>query len=145
MTPKYEIALQSAKKSKTRTRKVYDLLVLADKEGDGRATYALATWYLFGTKFTPKDLVYGTELLKRAEREGVADAVHDLAVSYEKGVVVGKSAAKAFVLYVKAALLGDKQSFYEVGRMYYHGIGVRQNRELAEIWLDKAESLGIRK
>jgi uncharacterized protein len=57
---------------------------------------------------------------------------------------VKKSPPKAFEYYVRAALLSDKQSFYEVGRMYFHGIGVKKNRSLADAWLTKAESVGIK-
>lgn len=58
-----------------------------------------------------------------------------------KGVV--KNARKAFELYLRAALHGEQQSVYEVGRCYYHGVGVARDRHLARIWLDRAAELGI--
>ena len=82
-------------------------------------------------------------LLKRAADKNVADACYDLAVSYEKPEGVAANLEKAFELYVKAALHGDNQSFHEVGRCYYYGIGVPSNKTLADIWLEKAEELGI--
>ncbi|HJT92192.1 MAG TPA: hypothetical protein VJ777_09650 [Mycobacterium sp.] len=143
MKSKYEVALAKAKKSKRRTKEVYDLLMTAHEKGDARATYALATWYLHGTQFTKKSIAKATQMLKHAESENVPDAAYDLAVSFEKGAGVRKSAKQAFALYVKAALLGERQSVYEVGRMYYYGIGTGRDRRLAEIWLDRAEALGV--
>jgi TPR repeat protein len=142
---KYERALRLAQKNKkSPPRTAYELLVAADKEGDARATYALATWYLFGSPFTPVKKSEAIRLLKKATEGGVADAAHDLAVAYEKGDGVKKSLNQAFELNMYAALLGDAQSFYEVGRMYHYGIGVSRNRRLAKHWLEKAETLGIK-
>ncbi|HDH01092.1 MAG TPA: sel1 repeat family protein, partial [Nitrospirae bacterium] len=49
----------------------------------------------------------------------------------------------ALEYYMRAALNGEKQSVYEVGRMYYHGIGVEKNRKLAKVWYEHAKKLGI--
>jgi len=57
---------------------------------------------------------------------------------------VRKSEKKAARLYLKAALLGDKQSIYHVGRCYQHGVGVKRDRSVAEIWYNRAEKLGFR-
>ncbi len=46
-------------------------------------------------------------------------------------------------LYLRAALEGETQSLYEVGRCYYYGIGVSRDRAIARVWLDRAESLGV--
>lgn len=145
MKSEYEVALKLVQSTGRRTRKVYDLLVLADKAGDARATYALATWYLHGTRFTKRNRIRAVELLRRAAAENIPGALFDLAVSFEKGIVVKKSVRKAFEHYLRAALLGDRQSLYEVGRMYFHGIGITKNRKLAEIWGDCAEHFGITK
>ena len=127
-TEKYDRALKLAQKQPTPSKVVYDLLVAADKDGEGRATYALATWYLFGSPFTKIDYRVANKMIKRATENGVADAAHDLAISYEKGLGIGKSLSRAFEYYMRAALLGDAQSHYEIGRMYFHGIGVQRNR-----------------
>jgi TPR repeat protein len=140
----YETALRLATKSGKRSKKVYELLLAAASEGDLRATYALGTWYLFGTRFTKKDTRLAMTMLLKAANGGIPDAAHDVAVSYERGVGVRKSRRLAFEYNVRAALLGDAQSFYEVGRMYYHGIGTRKDRTIAEIWLAKAQKLGVR-
>ena len=139
----YDRALKLAQREKTPSRKTYDLLLRADQEGDTRATYALATWYLFGSPFTKVNYRQGAALLRRAAAGKIAEAAYNLAISYEKGLGVKKSAARAFELYVQAALLGEAQAYCEVGRMYYWGIGVPRNRRLADHWLAKAESLGI--
>jgi TPR repeat protein len=49
----------------------------------------------------------------------------------------------AFDCYLNAALLGDKQSLYQVGRCYYHEIGVSKNMSIANIWPKHAEINGI--
>jgi len=142
---KYERALRLANKNrKSPPRAAYDLLVAADKEGDARATYELATWYLFGSPFTPVKKNEAIRLLKKATEGGVADAAHDLAVAYENGDGVKKSLGQAFEMNMCAALLGDAQAFYEVGRMYFYGIGVSRNRRVARYWLDKAKKLRIK-
>jgi uncharacterized protein len=82
-------------------------------------------------------------LLRQAAKENIPDALYDLAVSYEKGVGVRKSEKKAYELYVQAAVWGEKQSFHEVGRCLYYGIGAERDRRLALIWLDRAKSFGI--
>ncbi len=83
-------------------------------------------------------------MLKKAADKGVAEAAYDLAISYEKGLGIGKSLPRAFEFYMRAALLGDAQSHYEVGRMYFYGIGVGRSRRLADAWLAKAEALGVK-
>jgi TPR repeat protein len=143
MSSIYDRALKAALKAKQPTKKVYEMLVSAASGGDARAAYALATWHLHGTKFIKKDLRRGTNMLEQAASGNVPDACYDLAVSYEKGIIVKQSKRKAFEFYTRAALFGEHQSVYEVGRMYYHGIGTRKNLRLAEVWLSRAETLGI--
>jgi uncharacterized protein len=143
MRSKYDKALKLASKSSRKTREVYDMLVAADAEGDPRATYAIATWYLHGSRFTRKNIKYANELLEKAALQNVPEAAYDFAISLEKGAGIRKSAVRAFEFYMRAALLGDKQSVFEIGRMYNHGIGTRKNRRLAEIWYDRAAQLGI--
>ena len=140
---KYEEALKIARQGKVVTRKVHDLICAAHEEGDARATYAFATWLLFGTRHCKKDLRTAAVLLKQAAEADIADAAYDLAVSYEGGNGVRKSLKAAFRYYVQAALLGDAQSHYEIGRMYFWGIGTARDRDMAELWLAKAEMLGV--
>ncbi len=122
--------------------KVFELLLSSHSDGDFRATYALATWYLHG-RFVRVDLKKAIKFLKLAAENHIADAQHDLAVSYEKGVGIEKNECKAFEFYLKAALNGDIQSIYEVGRCFYYGIGTEENRALAEIFLENADFKGV--
>jgi TPR repeat protein len=72
-------------------------------------------------------------------------AHYDLAVCYETGKGVGKSLKRAFQHYMQAAQQGHDKAAHSVGRMYFHGIGVRKDRAAADIWLDRAEALAPRK
>jgi uncharacterized protein len=67
----------------------------------------------------------------------------DLAVCFEKGAGVEKDLSEAFNYYITAAVRGDNQSYYGVGRMLYYGLGTTENRELADIWLERAARRGI--
>ena len=76
-------------------------------------------------------------------KQNIPEALFDLAVSYEKGAGVRKSERKAYHLYVRAALWGDKQAIHEVGRCLFYGIGAKRDRRLADVWLARAEALGV--
>jgi TPR repeat protein len=119
-----------------------DLVTALEKEGDPRAAYAIATWYLSGLH-VKKDCKKAVELLTIAANFDIPDACFDLAICFEKGNGVIKNLEKSFYYYMKGALAGDPQSHYETGRCYYHGIGVKKNKDLGEILLKKAERLGI--
>jgi TPR repeat protein len=122
------------------TPKSLNLLNELHCQGDLRATYAIGTWYLHGSAVTPRNIVKALKMIRAAAKGGVADAAFDLAICYEKGAGVQKSLMRAFEWYVRAALLGDMQATYEVGRMYFYGLGVPRNRRLSSFWLEKAES-----
>lgn len=118
------------------------LLMKSAVAGNRDAIYALATWKLFGEAgIFRRDPAEGARLLKLAADAGSSSAAYDLAVSYETGVGVRTSLARACQLYVRAALLGDPQAHEEVGRCYYWGIGVRRDRKMAAVWYERAEAL----
>lgn len=142
LNKKYKKALKIAQQEKYNQKQVYDLLLEAISENSGDAMYALATWYLFG-EYVVKNYKTGNQLLERATQLHIPQACFDLAISYEKGIGIEKNFAKAFSLYVKGALYGDNGSFEDVGRCYNYGIGVQENKDLAQIWYEKAESLGV--
>lgn len=144
MSDHYKIALQEISKKNPDTNKAFSELTKAMESGDGEATYALATWYLHGA-YVDKDLPRAIMLLNNAANKNVPSACFDLAIAYETSDGVPEDLEKAFKLYVKAALYGDEQSFHEVGRCYFHGIGTDEDKKLADIWLEKAESVGIKK
>ena len=81
----YDQALKLAQAATPPPKRAYDLLVKADERGDPRATYALATWYFFGSPFTKIDWSRAARMLKQAAEGGISDAAYDLAISYEKG------------------------------------------------------------
>ena len=140
----YGEALQEAEKSNPDVPKVIALLERAIEGGDSKAMYALATWYLNGRQpYVSIDHAKAFPLLEKAAAAQNPDALHDLAVCFDRGWAVAEDKRKAFEYYLQAALLGDAQSFYEVGRCYYHGSGVDHDSRLSEIWLDRAEQLGI--
>lgn len=140
----YQLALQEEKKKMPNRERVVDLLKKAWEQQDPYAAYAMGSWYLHGHIFD-KDVKKALSLLREAVKGGVSDAMFDLAIALEVGTGVRKNPSEAFRLYVSAALHGDKQAIYEVGRCYYHGIGVTQERKLARVWLDKARELGVEK
>lgn len=123
---------------------VTSLLERAHAAGDARASYALATWYLFGKPpVIKRNLDKAYDFLETAAAKSIPEALFDLAIYLEKGTRGRKNLRRAFCLYVGAALRGVEQAVYEVGRCYYYGIGISQNRSLAEVWRLRAKELGI--
>jgi TPR repeat protein len=139
----YKKALKEASKDDPNVTLILELLKKSIAKGNPRATYALGTWYLHG-KYIEQDLKKAIDLITKASKNNVPEACFDLAVCYEKGKGIRQNEQKAFEYYLKAALYGDKQANYEVGRCYYYGIGILKNRKIGNIWLDKANSLGIK-
>ena len=142
----YEVALREARRKRANFGKAHVLLLRAHENGDPRATYALAAWHLYGRDpVVEKDLGKAVSLLKEAANANHPDALHDLAVCYAKGAGIRQSEKKAALYYLRAAVYGDKQSAYEVGRCYWHGLGVTRDRNAARVWLDYAEKFDIKK
>ncbi len=140
----YDEALAEMRSNSADVFKAFALLTRADAAGDARATYALATWYLHGrSPIVEPDLAKAISLLQVAANAGVPDALYDMGVSYEKGESGQPDFVRAFRSYLAAALRGEEQSIYEVGRCYHYGIGVNVDREVAEIWLQRAAELEI--
>lgn len=139
----YELALKAASRKRPDLARAGALLEDAHDQGDRRATYAMATWYLFGNEAHPKNLHKAVQLLKLAAKADIASAHFDLAVSYEKGQGIKKNEQAAYRHYLAAALNGDNDSLTEVGRCLYYGIGIARDRKAAEIWFRRAEALGV--
>lgn len=110
--------------------------------GDPHAAYALGTWYFHGSNGVRRNRRRGIELWIIAAEAKLSDALFDLAVCYEKGTIVDKNPQKAFLLFLDAAIRGDKQAVFEVARCYTYGIGVSSDRQIADIWSARAEELG---
>lgn len=139
----YELALKAASRARPNLLQASTLLEEAHDQGDRRATYAMATWYLFGNEAHPKNLRKAVQLLKLAAKADIASAHFDLAVSYETGQGIKKNEQAAYRHFLAAALNGDNDSLTEVGRCLYYGIGIARDRKAAEVWFRRAEALGV--
>ena len=53
-----------------------------------------------------------------------------------------KNYIKAREWYEKAAALGDKDAMFNLGYLYSHGQGVKQDYVIAREWYEKAAALG---
>ncbi|MDR6840310.1 tetratricopeptide repeat protein [Pseudoxanthomonas sacheonensis] len=118
---------------------VASLLEDAHKSGDRWATYALGTWYFHG-RFFDKDEKKGFLLMLHAAEGFIPDACFDVAVSYETGKGIRKNLRKAGIYYFRGMMLGEKQSIAEVGRLFYWGIGLPKNRDIAKELLNFRET-----
>ncbi len=119
------------------------LLLESHKQGDARATYALATWFIHGVHFEI-DASKAFQLLKKASKNGIREATYDLAYAYEIGFGVAKSPTKAFKSYLDAARKGDPDAMEEVVRCVYYGVGFCKCKALAFFLQDLAEESGLR-
>jgi TPR repeat protein len=99
-------------------------------------------FYLQALKLMGNDK-FDTEIIKKkldqsivlgAVKLGSASACFDLASCLERGDGIEKDKQKAFELYLEAALRDDQDSYREVARCYWHGIGIRKNRVVAKLW-----------
>ena len=138
---KYSDALSEAQGQAPDWGRVQSLLQEAMEEGDMEAAYALGTWYFHGHHL-PQDIEKGVRLIEQAANKKVPAALNHLAMCYEKGEGKTYNARLAAENYLMAALYGDEQSFVETGRCLFYGIGFLEDRSLAKIWYEKAESLG---
>ena len=141
----YEEALREMQCDAPNPRKALVLLQEAHSAGAARATYALATWYLHGQPpVIRRNRRKALKLLEVAANANIPDALFDLAVFLEKGELGEADPKRAFEMYLRSALRNKPQSLYEVGRCYEYGIGIKKDRRLADIWLDRAQEFGIK-
>ena len=139
----YDLALLAARRKRPDLAPAATLLESAHHQGDRRATYALATWRLYGHANYAKELRKAVQLLKLAASSDVAAAHFDLAVCYETGDGIKRNDAKAYLHYLAAALNGDVDSLGEVGRCLFHGVGTTRDRKAAEVWFRRADAMGV--
>jgi len=147
---KYESALQLAQAKKPNLARAFAFLSEAEALGNADATYALATWHLFG-HYIPVNLPKAAALLKQAAQKGSADAAFDFAISLEVGKIVPKDKRRAFEFFLIAALrygrAGPQETMYsfgeaayEVARCYRYGIGVAEDKMLSRIWMKEGRA-----
>jgi len=142
----FDAAMMEVYRAAPRWRVYRRLVEKAAKAGDDRAAYAMATWYLHGHEQVGvrKNFRSARRWLERGARS-MALAMLDLASANERGVLgLPEDAGAAYALYVRAAEFGSVCARHEVGRCLFYGIGVAQNRRVAERWFDKAAALGYR-
>jgi uncharacterized protein len=113
-----------------------ELLQAASRKGSAEATYAIGSWYLFG-RHVSRDLAEAARYFEKAARKRYPPALHDLALMHERGDGVRKNLKRAFVLYVRAADLGDADALRAVVRCVYHGIGTARAPELGRLILNR--------
>jgi TPR repeat protein len=139
----YESAVAQMRLPRPDNAHIVRMLRRAIDAGSPRAAYALATWYLHGKDdVVALDYTEAVKLLRIAAEVHLPSALYDLAACYANGEGVDKDPQKAFELYLRAALHGDDDAVFKVGRAYYYGFGVAEDRRVAGIWLDRAEELG---
>lgn len=108
-------------------RETRRLMYAALDLGDPRAAYAVGTWYLHGAYGLPKHLEAAWPLLRRAAAGGVAEAMYDLGVAYERGSLGRPNRRQAFRWFELAAALGDLRSRRLVASWRLHGYGTRRD------------------
>lgn len=132
----YDLALDIAENVPSDVSRAMILLKDAVDQGDPRAMYAIATWKIHGMPpDIEQDTREGIRLMKLAAKHPIAEALFDLAVIYDHGVLIRRNVKKAFSLYARAALLGDTESCAQLSQFYREGKTVDYDEDLAEAWL----------
>ena len=143
-SPIYDESMRSARSENPNYDSILSGLMKARADGDMRATYALACWYLHGKRpVIEQSYETALDLLREAGRSN-GDAAYDLAICYEQGYGTEVDKGRALRWYMQAALLGHAEAHYDVGRCFYFGIGTKASTGFAQPWLQKADELGVR-
>lgn len=136
----YTLALQLSGNDKPDWAKIYKVLAKASEAGDARAKYAIATWLLAGKDgVLSKDPEKAMVLLKEIENANIAEANFDLALAYDAGDFIRKNEKRAFRLYVRAALLGDPESCFQVSEFYREGKVVGVDLVVSRAWKERSK------
>lgn len=122
------------------TKAAYELLQVAASQGDDRARYAIATWLIHGEDGVVEvDRSAGVTILKGLAKSNVAEALFDLAVSYDYGRGTRRNEQKAFSCYMRAALLGSNESCEQIAEFYREGTLVKHDKSLHLAWKKRSE------
>ena len=103
--------------------------------------FELAMRHIYGNG-VPEDNELAFELLTRAHEMGHIEAAYNLGICFHYGYGTQIDLARAFELYLEAANSGYGKGMELVGRFYNRGIHVEKDRELAELWLERAIASG---
>ncbi len=102
-------------------------------------------YYLYsGTSGFQKDHKKAIVYFQKAAQLGVPEAMNYLSVMYETGDCVEKNEKKAVEWLIKALSIKKDNRFaaYNLGRMFYYGVGVAKNHKFAFEYYIKAANLG---
>jgi len=102
-----------------------------------KKTITLLMAFSFTTLFAS-----GVQNLTQTEKYKTLTTQYNLAIRYKNTTEDQENLANAFKLFHKSALKGYIPSQYELGLMFHYGNGVRQNAELARLWLTRAAKKG---
>jgi TPR repeat protein len=102
-----------------------------DTEAYCRQLPASAIYDQAGSRFQAGDHAGAAKLLMQAAQAGNAVAQLRLALMYDQGDGVGKSAKAAYQWYARAAAQGEPESLNQMGLAYELGEGVAENWDLA--------------
>lgn len=137
----FEKALKLSQESPPDFEAAFKNLLDAHEANSGEASYALGSWYLHG-RHVEHDISTAVEYWLSGAKLNNIDSLTELAKYYENEEYCCQDMSKSLGYYIKAALLGDAASMYDVGRIYYHGIGVNEDKFIAEVWLNAADENG---
>ncbi len=130
------------------SNKLFNTMLDAANQSEGRAQYILAEMYAAG-RGTEQNFAESTFWLKRSldyvnqnakYRQPWAEKA--MGVIYEKGWYVDSDTARAVRWYQSSAEKGYGPAQYRLGLAYAKGLGVDKDIEQAEFWLKKALSNG---
>lgn len=118
------------------------------ESGNPKAMFWLAEGYTFYAAFNQKNdkkdvldnYQKAFKWYSKAAELKHTDAMVELANLYTfKQSGIEQNIDKAFQLRKAAAELGNKQAMQDLALMYQTGVGVKQNKRLAQSWLNKAK------
>ena len=98
--------------------------------------------YFYGRNGVAQDDAKAVEWLRKAAKQGHADAQSNLGWMYQEGRGVSQSDTEAVKWYRKAAKQGHADAQFNLGWMYQKGRGVSQSDTMAAKWYRKAAEQG---
>ena len=116
-------------------RKAFELYLKAALRNDHQSVEEVARCYWFGLGVN-RDRIVARNWYERAVELGVGE-VNDPKIA----PIDFNCEEKEFDQYLNEALRNKHQSFEEVARCYYLGIGVNRDRRIARIWYERAKEL----
>jgi len=115
---------------------VWELINQAHELNDPRASYAISSWYFHG--YFPvvkrKNFKKAIYFLEPALKANIPFAFYNYAISLDLGKGIERNEIEAFKYYVLAALSGCQEAIEDIGRCYYHGIGVAKDKDASSVF-----------